>query len=99
MTVANADGVDAFTAADQPYYQYDEVIPQGSASQAHRWKLQFDAGVQQEFGRGFPGRCQRLLGVGLYNSKSKISVRMLAPERVNVDETFFETRIRAALAS
>lgn len=41
---------------------------------------------------------QRLLGVGLYNSKSKISVRMLGPERVTVDEAFFEERIRAALA-
>jgi 23S rRNA (cytosine1962-C5)-methyltransferase len=41
---------------------------------------------------------QRLLGVGFYNSKSKISVRMLGAERVTVDETFFEERIRAALA-
>src|SRR6201995_1287017 len=41
---------------------------------------------------------QRFLGVGFYNSKSKISVRMLAPERVTVDEAFFEERIRAALA-
>src|SRR5579859_2179259 len=41
---------------------------------------------------------QRFLGVGLYNSKSKINVRMLAPERVAVDEAFFEQRIRAALA-
>ncbi|HZQ48618.1 MAG TPA: rRNA large subunit methyltransferase I, partial [Verrucomicrobiae bacterium] len=41
---------------------------------------------------------QRFLGVGLYNSKSKINVRMLAPERVAVDEGFFEQRIRAALA-
>src|SRR2546422_9176863 len=40
---------------------------------------------------------QRLLGVGFYNSKSKIHVRMLAPERVTVDEAFFERRIRAAL--
>jgi 23S rRNA (cytosine1962-C5)-methyltransferase len=41
---------------------------------------------------------QRFLGVGFYNSKSKINVRMLAPERVIVDEAFFEQRIRAALA-
>ena len=41
---------------------------------------------------------QRLLGVGFYNSKSKIAVRLLAPERVTVDEAFFEGRIRAALA-
>jgi len=41
---------------------------------------------------------QRLLGVGFYNSKSKINVRMLAPERVEVNQAFFEDRIRAALA-
>ena len=41
---------------------------------------------------------QRLLGIGLFNSKSKINVRMLAPERVAVDQSFFEERIRAALA-
>src|SRR5450432_2032543 len=41
---------------------------------------------------------QRLLGVGFYNSHSKINVRILAPERVEVDETFFEERIRVALA-
>ena len=41
---------------------------------------------------------QRLLGVGYYNSKSRINVRVLAPERVEVDQSFFEERIRAALA-
>jgi 23S rRNA (cytosine1962-C5)-methyltransferase len=41
---------------------------------------------------------QRFLGVGLFNSKSKIHVRMLAPERVEVNQAFFEERIRAALA-
>lgn len=41
---------------------------------------------------------QRLLGVGLFNSKSKIHVRMLAADRVELDAAFFETRIRAALA-
>ncbi len=40
---------------------------------------------------------QRFLGVGIYNSKSKINVRMLSPERVDIDEKFFEERIRAAL--
>ncbi|HWY76089.1 MAG TPA: class I SAM-dependent rRNA methyltransferase, partial [Verrucomicrobiae bacterium] len=40
---------------------------------------------------------QRFLGVGFYNSKSKIHVRMLAPERVTVDDAFFEQRIRNAL--
>jgi 23S rRNA (cytosine1962-C5)-methyltransferase len=41
---------------------------------------------------------QRLLGVGFYNSKSKINVRVLAPERVEVDQDFFEHRIHEALA-
>src|ERR1700728_1700598 len=41
---------------------------------------------------------QRFLGVGFYNSKSKIQVRLLDTERVVVNTGFFEGRIRAALA-
>ena len=41
---------------------------------------------------------QRNLGVGFFNSRSKINVRILAQERVVVDEKFFEERILAALA-
>jgi 23S rRNA (cytosine1962-C5)-methyltransferase len=41
---------------------------------------------------------RRPLGVGFYNAKSKIHVRMLATERVAADQAFFEDRIRAALA-
>lgn len=41
---------------------------------------------------------QRLLGVGFFNSKSRINVRVLAGERIEIDENFFEQRIRAALA-
>ena len=41
---------------------------------------------------------QRFLGVGFYNSKSKIAVRVLSPERLEVNQAFFEERIRAALA-
>lgn len=41
---------------------------------------------------------QRLLGVGFYNSKSKIHVRVIAPDRLEVDEAFFEARIKTALA-
>lgn len=41
---------------------------------------------------------QRLLGCGFYNSKSKINVRVLAPDRVEVDQNFFDERIAAALA-
>src|SRR5271157_5440014 len=41
---------------------------------------------------------QRLLGTGFFNSKSKIHVRLLSPERIEVNEAFFVERIRAALA-
>jgi 23S rRNA (cytosine1962-C5)-methyltransferase len=41
---------------------------------------------------------QRLIGTGFFNSKSKIVVRVLSPDRVEADEKFFEERIRAALA-
>jgi 23S rRNA (cytosine1962-C5)-methyltransferase len=41
---------------------------------------------------------QRFLGVGFFNSKSKIHVRVLSPERIDVNEKFFEERIHAALA-
>jgi len=41
---------------------------------------------------------QRFLGVGFFNAKSKIHVRLLSPERVEVNEMFFEERIRTALA-
>jgi 23S rRNA (cytosine1962-C5)-methyltransferase len=41
---------------------------------------------------------QRFLGVGFYNSRSRINVRVLSSERVEVDQAFFEGRIRAALA-
>jgi 23S rRNA (cytosine1962-C5)-methyltransferase len=40
---------------------------------------------------------QRFLGMGFFNSKSKIHVRLLAPERIEVNESFFEKRIRAAM--
>lgn len=41
---------------------------------------------------------QRFLGVGFFNSKSKINVRVLSQERVEINPAFFEERIRAALA-
>ena len=40
---------------------------------------------------------QRLLGVGFFNSRSRIRVRLLAPERIEIDRRFFEDRIRTAL--
>lgn len=41
---------------------------------------------------------QRFLGVGLFNSRSKINVRMIAAERLELNHAFFEQRIREALA-
>src|SRR5262252_1530177 len=41
---------------------------------------------------------QRFLGVGFFNSRSKINVRIISSERVEVNQAFFEERIRAALA-
>ncbi len=41
---------------------------------------------------------QRLIGTGFFNSKSKINVRLLSPDRIRPNEEFFEERIRAALA-
>lgn len=40
---------------------------------------------------------QRLIGVGLFNSKSKIHVRLLNTERAEIDDAFFEERIREAV--
>jgi 23S rRNA (cytosine1962-C5)-methyltransferase len=40
---------------------------------------------------------QRFLGVGFYNAKSKINVRLISTERVAIDRAFFVERIRAAL--
>jgi 23S rRNA (cytosine1962-C5)-methyltransferase len=42
---------------------------------------------------------QRFLGTGIYNSKSKIHVRVVAPDRIELNEAFFEERIQAALAA
>lgn len=41
---------------------------------------------------------QRFLGLGLFNSQSKIHVRMLGPDRREPDRAFFGERVEAALA-
>jgi 23S rRNA (cytosine1962-C5)-methyltransferase len=41
---------------------------------------------------------QRFIGVGFFNSKSKIRVRLLSRERVEIDRAFFRERIEAAQA-
>lgn len=45
ITVANPDGVGTFTASNQPYYQYNELIETDSTSSAKRWKLRFSPEV------------------------------------------------------
>ena len=40
---------------------------------------------------------QRLLGVGFYNIKSKINVRLIDHERVDLNSAYFEEKIRGAL--
>jgi hypothetical protein len=45
ITVANPDGTGAFTAAGQPYFQYNTMLAQDSTSPAKRWKLQFSPEV------------------------------------------------------
>ena len=39
----------------------------------------------------------RFLGMGFFNSRSRIVVRVLSPERLQVNQAFFEERFRAAL--
>jgi len=41
---------------------------------------------------------QRFIGVGFFNLRSKIRVRIIENDRVEIDEAFFEKRIREALA-
>src|SRR5215813_522826 len=41
---------------------------------------------------------QRFLGTGFYNSRSRINVRLLSPDRVDPNQTFFRERIETALA-
>jgi alpha-tubulin suppressor-like RCC1 family protein len=38
VTVANADGVGAFTGSNQPYFQYDELLGGGVTSGAKTWQ-------------------------------------------------------------
>jgi 23S rRNA (cytosine1962-C5)-methyltransferase len=40
---------------------------------------------------------QRFIGTGFYNSKSKINVRLLENDRVEIDRAFFKSRIEEAL--
>ncbi|HEU4559186.1 MAG TPA: lamin tail domain-containing protein [Longimicrobium sp.] len=39
VIVANQDGTDTFTASNQPYFAYNEILAKDEVSDARRWKL------------------------------------------------------------
>lgn len=45
IEVANADGTGTFTASNQEFYQYDELLPQNAVSTAKQWRFRFDPTV------------------------------------------------------
>jgi len=45
IVVANPDGLGAFTATSQPYFQYAGMLAPDQTSAPRRWKLRFDPGV------------------------------------------------------
>jgi hypothetical protein len=45
ITVANADGTDAFTGTNQPYFRYSQILPKNAVSSAKTWKLLVPNGV------------------------------------------------------
>jgi alpha-tubulin suppressor-like RCC1 family protein len=46
VTVANADGTAAFTAANQEYFQYDQIVQPGGASSSKTWQFTHTATVE-----------------------------------------------------
>jgi hypothetical protein len=45
VSVANADGTDAFTGTNQPYFAYHEILATSQVSQPHTWQLSMPATV------------------------------------------------------
>ena len=45
VTVANADGTDAFTNVGQPYFLYNEILETNELSAARPWQFQLDPAV------------------------------------------------------
>lgn len=41
---------------------------------------------------------KRFVGIGFYNSRSRVRIRLASSERENIDQAWFESRIRAAFA-
>jgi hypothetical protein len=46
VAVANADGTREFTAPNQPYFRYSEILSQDEVSSSKPWQLAYDPGVQ-----------------------------------------------------
>lgn len=46
VQVANPDGVGTFTAADQPYFRYADIVQPRDTSTARRWEFRVDPGVE-----------------------------------------------------
>ena len=46
VTVANADDIREFTAPNQPFFRYNEVLSQDEVSASRTWRLAYTAGVQ-----------------------------------------------------
>jgi hypothetical protein len=46
ITIHNADGLGTFTAAGQPYWQYDEILSRDEVSAAQRWELKVPPSVE-----------------------------------------------------
>jgi Glycoside hydrolase family 44/Bacterial Ig-like domain (group 2) len=47
VTVRDPDGVGTFTAVDQPYYQWTQVLATGGTTEAKTWRFTLPAGVEQ----------------------------------------------------
>jgi hypothetical protein len=45
VSVSNADGTGTFTAANQPYFAYHQILTTNQVSSAKRWQFQFSSGV------------------------------------------------------
>jgi Lamin Tail Domain len=46
-TVNNADGTRTFTSAEQPFFQYDEILSANETSQPRRWAFKIEPEVQR----------------------------------------------------
>jgi hypothetical protein len=46
VSVANADGTGTFTAGNQPFYRYAEILAKNQVSAAKTWQFAYDAGVE-----------------------------------------------------